>query len=166
MKLALQAINDLEQEGLIGRHAIGGAMALLFHDEPVVTYDLDIFCVLPQAGPLVNLEPIYSALKARGFRPEAEAIVIGGVPVQLIPAYNDLVTEALDRAVPRTFEGVPVRVLSLEHLMAIMLQTNRPKDRERLAMLSGNETVDMERLNDVLSRHQLVDAWNRLTRTP
>ena len=46
MRLALQVINDLEREGLIGRHAIGGAMALLFHDEPVVTYDLDIFCVL------------------------------------------------------------------------------------------------------------------------
>jgi len=166
MKLALQAINDLEQEGLIDSHAVGGAMALLFHDEPVVTYDLDIFCVLPQTGPLVNLEPIYSALQARGFRAEAETIVIGGVPVQLIPAYNDLVAEALDRAVPRTFEGVPVRVLSLEHLMAIMLQTNRPKDRERLAMLSGNEAVDMERLYDVLSRHQLVDAWHRVTRTP
>lgn len=69
MKLALQAINDLEREGLIGSHAIGGAMALLFHDEPVVTYDLGIFCVLPQTGLLVNLEPIYSALKARGFRP-------------------------------------------------------------------------------------------------
>lgn len=41
MKLALQTINDLEREGLVGRHAIGGAMALLFHDEPVLTYDLD-----------------------------------------------------------------------------------------------------------------------------
>jgi len=88
------------------------------------------------------------------------------VPVQLLPAYNDLVAEALDRAESRTFEGVPVRVLSLEHLMAIMLQTNRPKDRERLAMLAGNETVDRERLNDILLRYQLVDAWNRLTRTP
>ncbi len=166
MKLALQTINDLEREGLIGRHAIGGAMALLFHDEPVVTYDLDIFCVLPQTGLLVNIEPIYAALKARGFPAEAEAVVIGGVPVQLLPAYNDLVAEALDRAESRTFEGVPVRVLSLEHLMAIMLQTNRPKDRERLAMLAGNEAVDRERLNDILLRYQLVDAWNRSTRTP
>ena len=166
MKLALQTINDLEREGLIGRHAIGGAMALLFHDEPVVTYDLDIFCVLPQSGLLVSLEPIYSALKARGFTAEAEAVVIGGVPVQLIPAYNELVAEALDRAESRTFEGVPVRVVSMEHLMAIMLQTNRPKDRERLAMLAGNESVDTERLSDVLLRHQLADAWNRFTRTP
>ena len=166
MKLALQTINDLEEEGLIGRHAIGGAMALLFHDEPVVTFDLDIFCVLPQTGLLLNLQPIYAALDARGFHAEAEAIVIAGVPVQLIPAYNELVEEALERATPRTFEGVPCRVLSLEHLMAIMLQTNRPKDRERLAMLSGSEAVDKERLKDILFRHQLVEAWKRLTPTP
>ncbi len=166
MKLALQTLNELESEGLIGRWAIGGAMALLFHDEPVVTYDLDIFCVIPHSGPLVSLTPIYEALRARGHRAEAEAVVIGGVPVQLLPAYNQLVEEALDLAPSRSFEGISARVVSLEHLMAIMVQTNRPKDRERLAMLAGNAAVDMDRLNDVLSRHQLVDAWNRLTRTP
>lgn len=166
MKLALQTLNELESEGLIGRWAIGGAIALLFHDEPVVTYDLDIFCVVPHTGTLISLEPIYAALAARGFRAEAEAVVIGGVPVQLIPAYNELVEEALVRATPRSFEGIAARVLTMEHLMAIMLQTNRPKDRERLAMLVGNVAVDMDRLNDVLSRHRLVDAWHRLTRTP
>ena len=59
MKLALQVINDLEREGLIRRPAIGGAMALLFHDEPVVTFDLDVLCLLPQSGLLVSLEPVY-----------------------------------------------------------------------------------------------------------
>ena len=74
MKQALQVINELEQEGLIGRHAIGGAMALLFHDEPVATYDLDVFCVLPQSGLLVDLAPVYAALEARGFKAEGEAV--------------------------------------------------------------------------------------------
>jgi hypothetical protein len=50
--------------------------------------------------------------------------------------------------------------------MAIVLQTNWPKDRERLTILPGNEAIDTERLNDLLSQHQLVDAWNRPTRTP
>lgn len=162
MKLALQAINDLEREGLIRSAAIGGAMALLFHDEPVATYDLDIFCLLPQAGLLVSLEPIYTALLARGFCAEAEAIVVGGVPVQFIPAYNPLVTEALDQALARSFDGVPVRVLTLEHLMAIMVQTNRPKDRQRLAMLTGHVAIDDSRLRDILSRHKILAAWNLL----
>lgn len=47
--------------------------------------------------------------------------------------------------------------------MAIMLQTNRPKDRERLATLASHEAVDRNRLNEVLSRDGLVEAWNRLT---
>ena len=165
MKLALQTINDLERAGLIRRPAIGGAMALLFHDEPVVTYDLDIFCLLPPAGLLVSLEPIYTALLARGFHAEAEAVVIGGVPVQFIPAYNPLVTEALEQAVALAFDGVPVRVLMLEHLMAIMVQTNRPKDRERLAMLAGNPAIDESRLRAILSRHELLTAWKRLNPT-
>lgn len=165
MKLALQAINDLERAGLIRRPAIGGAMALLFHDEPVVTYDLDIFCLLPTTGLLVSLEPIYTALLARGFHAEAEAVVIGGVPVQFIPAYNPLVTEALEQAVALAFDGVPVRVLTLEHLMAIMVQTNRPKDRERLAMLAGNPAIDESRLRAILSRHELLTAWKRLNPT-
>jgi len=166
MKLALQAIEDLEREGLIVRAAIGGAMALLFHDEPVATFDLDIFCLLPPAGLLVTLEPIYAKLLARGFRAEAEAVVIGGVPVQFIPAYNALVTEALEHAESRTFDGVPARVLTLEHLIAIMLQTNRPKDRQRLAMLVGNAGIDESRLHDILMRHQLLNAWETLSPKP
>ena len=162
MKLALQVINDLEREGLIRAHAIGGAMALLFHDEPVATFDLDIFCDLPSNGLFVTLEPLYAALLARGGRPEAEAIVIGGVPVQFIPAYNELVAEALAQAEEKSFDGVPARVLRLEHLMAIMVQTNRPKDRQRLAMLAGNAAIDRARLLDILSRHNLLAAWKNL----
>ncbi|MSU35027.1 MAG: hypothetical protein EXS36_07920 [Pedosphaera sp.] len=162
MKLALQAINDLERQELVQSPAIGGAMALLFHDEPVVTYDLDIFCLLPKAGLLVTLEPIYAALLARGFHVEAEAVVIDGVPVQFIPAYNALVTEALEHTESRMFDGVPVRVLRLEYLMAIMLQTNRPKDRQRLAMLVGNAAIDNARLCDILLRHNLLAAWKTL----
>jgi len=166
MKLALQVINDLERDGLIQRPAIGEAMALLFHDEPVVTYDLDIFCLVPQSGLLVSLEPIYEALRAREFHHEAEAVVIGGVPVQFIPAYNELVTEALEQAEERIFDGVPVRVLTFEHLIAIMVQTNRPKDRQRLTMLAGNATIDQARLSDILTRYHLLAAWKTLNTLP
>ncbi len=162
MKLALQVIKDLERQELIRSPALGGAMALLFHDEPVVTYDLDVFCLLPKAGLLVSLEPIYAALLDRGFHAEAEAIVIDGVPVQFIPAYNALVTEALEHAESRLFDGAPLRVLQLEYLMAIMVQTNRPKDRQRLAMLVGNATIDNAKFCDILLRHHLLTAWKTL----
>jgi len=41
MELALQAINDLEREGLIQRHAIGGAMGATFYLEPVSTFHFE-----------------------------------------------------------------------------------------------------------------------------
>ena len=47
MEKALAVINHLEKDGLIGRYAIGGAVAATRYIEPIQTYDLDIFVVLP-----------------------------------------------------------------------------------------------------------------------
>ena len=43
MEKTLAVINKLEQQGLIGRYAIGGAVAATRYIEPIQTYDLDIF---------------------------------------------------------------------------------------------------------------------------
>ena len=50
MKKALEVLNDLERDGVIGRYAIGGAMGATFYVEPFTTFDLDVFVVLPEAG--------------------------------------------------------------------------------------------------------------------
>jgi hypothetical protein len=63
MEQTLAVINQLEREGLIGRYAIGGAVAATRYIEPIQTYDLDIFVVLPVApSGLISLTPIYSYL--------------------------------------------------------------------------------------------------------
>lgn len=72
MKLALQAISDLERTGLIRRPAIGDAMGATFYLEPISTFDLDIFVVFRDPPLLLTLTPIYDFLKARGHRPEGE----------------------------------------------------------------------------------------------
>jgi hypothetical protein len=163
MKIALQTINDLQGQNLILSYAIGGAMALLFHDEPVATYDLDIFCLLPETGLVVSLEPLYAALRERGWYPEAEAVLIGGVPVQFIPAYNPLVIEAVEQAEEKSFDGIPVRVLRMEYLIAIMLQTGRSKDLVRLSMLTSREAaIDEPLLRTILNRYELSVLWKNL----
>ncbi|HWB05708.1 MAG TPA: hypothetical protein VG796_21995 [Verrucomicrobiales bacterium] len=81
------------------------------------------------------------------------------MPVRFIPAYNPLVEEALNQAEEKSFEGVPVRVLRLEYLIAIMVQTGRPKDRQHLAMLTGNASIDEALLSAILHRHNLITAW-------
>jgi len=162
MESTLKVLNDLETQGVLTRYAIGGAMALLFHTEPVATFDLNIFCFIPESGPLITLAPLYDALKAGGHTIDAEHVVIAGVPVQFIPAYNPLVIEALSESQERTFGETPTRVLRLEHLLAIMLQTGRPKDWQRAAMVSASAPFDEIQLLDILNRHGLTETWNRI----
>ena len=90
MRLALQAINDLEREGLIQKAAIGGAMGATFYLEPVSTFDLDIFVIFEGQPLILTLTPIYDFLKARGHLPEGDAVVVGNWPVQLLPAETPL----------------------------------------------------------------------------
>lgn len=91
------------------------------------------------------LAPIYEALR--------------GVPVQLLPAYNRLIEEALANARETDYEGVCTRVVKAEYLIAICLQTGRTKDSARVAMLREQATIDRELLADILKAHQLEEKW-------
>jgi len=55
---ALIAVGQLRDEGIISEYAVGGAMAMVFWSEPVATYDLDVFVLMPaRSGLLVSLAP-------------------------------------------------------------------------------------------------------------
>ena len=161
MKRTLQVLNELEKQVVFSRYAIGGAMAATFYTEPFLTFDLDVFVVMPQTtGGLLTLAPLYDALRARGYsEQENECIMIEGVPVQFLPAYNALLEEALKEAQGIMYEDVPARVLRSEHLLAICLQTGRSKDRERVRILREQAKLDQNFLADVLRRYQLEDKW-------
>jgi hypothetical protein len=81
MKATLEAINQMQTDGVIGKYAIGGAGAT-FYLQPAATLDVDIFVTLPaSSGGLllgIGIAPIYDYLKARGGTVEDEYIVIGG----------------------------------------------------------------------------------------
>lgn len=79
MRDKLAVLNRMEAEGVIGRHAIGGAVGALFYLEPSDTADIDVFVAFRgEAGGLVSLAPIYDWLRSQGF-PEhrKEGVVIG-----------------------------------------------------------------------------------------
>ena len=143
MDKALVVLNNMVGNEIIEDYAIGGGVALLFYTEPVLTYDLDVFCFMKSHGELVlSLSPIYEYLKKRGYKPEKEHINIGGIPIQFIPAYNKLVEEAVKNATRRSYKGVRTKVLRPEYLLAIMLQTGRPKDRTRILLLLDEAKID------------------------
>jgi len=91
-------------------------------------------------------------------------VVIEGIPVQFIPAYNKLVEEAIDDAVEVKYERVKTKIVRAEHLLAIMLQTYRPKDRERMLLLLDEAQLDMLYLKDILERHGLQEKWREFRR--
>ena len=165
MEKTLAVINQLEQEGLIGRYAIGGAIAATRYIEPVQTYDLDIFVILPvEPSGLISLTPIYTYLTQRGHPPQGEGIVIGDWPVQFLPVYDELTEEALTEAVEVKFGSTPTRVLSAEHLAAIMLKTGRPKDHARLIQFFELNALNKAALEEIVARHSLTPQWESFRR--
>jgi hypothetical protein len=155
-----RVLNDMKSDGLIEDYAIGGAMAVLFYAEPTRTYDLDVFVLLPfSEETIVVLTPIYAWLESRGFEPRGEHVIIHGVPVQLIPAYNDLVEAAITEARVLDYDDVPVRVTPPEHLVAIAFQTGGRKRRERAFQLLETADIDRDLLDSLLSRYGIEESW-------
>jgi hypothetical protein len=160
MERTLQVLNELEREGILSRYAIAGAMAATFYVEPLLTFDLDVVVLLPQTkGGLLSLTPLYGALRTKGYVEESECVLIEGVPVQFLPVYNALLEEALREARDVLYEHTSTRVLRVEHLIAICLQTGRAKDRERVRILREEAALDHNILAEVLRRHQLEGIW-------
>lgn len=156
---AIEAVSRLQDDGIVTVYAVGGAIAMVFWSEPVATYDLDVFVLLPAgSGPLVSLSPIYEWAKARDYPIRQEHIVIGGVPVQVIPAHNALAEEAVREAAAIDYEGLSVRVIRPEHLIALYLEPSaRTRKRlERVATLLESEAVDRDRLDSILGRYGLA----------
>lgn len=156
MDKTLSIINELKESGVIKGFAIGGGIATIFYVEPILTYDLDVFYIPGEEGQgLITLSPIYDWFKKRGYKPHREHIMIEGMPVQFIPVYNELIQEAVKNAVTVKYKNVRTRIIKAEYLIAIMLDTFRAKDRERIIKFLDESKIDMSYLTKVLQKHGL-----------
>jgi hypothetical protein len=155
---ALRAVNALKAEGVVEDYAVAGAMAILFWTEPVPTYDLDVLVFLPTpALSLVSLETIYRWAEERGYPKDAEHVMVEGVPTQFVPAPNALADEAIRTASVLDYDGVPVRVVRPEYLVALYLEPSArtPKRQARAAMLLEWPGLNRGELDAILKRHDL-----------
>ncbi len=162
MEATIRILNQMAAEGVIEAYALGGAMAAVFFIEPVVTFDLDVFVLLPRPERdkvVVTLESQNRWLADRGYTMAGEHVLVENTPVQLIPAYNELVAEAVDSSVDKTLGKVTARVCRPEHLMAILVQTGRAKDRARLQMFLEEAEFDRAFLEALIDRFGLRERW-------
>jgi hypothetical protein len=157
-------LNEMKARGLIGEHAVGGAMAFIYWGEPFETKDLDVFAVLPTtAAGLIQLSPIWEHLVAHGGKPEGLFIRIGRLLVDFVPASDALDEEAIAEAVSVEVGAETTRVFTPEHAVAIALRTWRGKDREHIDRLirTGRRPLDVAKLQAILRRYVLTERWQR-----
>lgn len=162
MQAALKALNRLVNDGVIGNFAIGGAIGASFYLPAMQTEDIDVFVFLPaSSGSLVTLTPVYEALKAQGGNVDREYVRFGNWPVQILTDANDLIAEAILKAVETDYDNIPTRVFTAEHLCAIALQTGRAKDYARVILFLEEKEVDLESLSALAARFGLSDRLNK-----
>jgi hypothetical protein len=166
MQKTLRVLNKMVEDGIISQYAIGGAVAALFYIEPINTNDLDVFFALREMNRRLDvLAPLYKYLAGKGYKGKGEAIDIEGWPVQFLPVFNELLDEAVEQAGLVSFQRTTTRIMSAEHLVAIMLQTGRVKDHARILEFLNHGVVDKASLTKILKRHDLTKKWREFEST-
>jgi hypothetical protein len=147
--------------GVIIDYALFGAAAQMRYTEAVATLDADVLVTVPSPDKLDRLASIYQFCINRGYAPEGEAVRVGAWPVQFIPVFSQLTSEALEQAETVDFEGIPLRVIRAEYLAVIALSVGRAKDFARILALLESSAVTREEIAALAQRHQLSEAWKR-----
>lgn len=147
--------------GVLRSYAVFGAVAQMRYTEAVATLDAHILVTVPDPARLDVLTPIYDFCRQRGYLPEGEAIRVGAWPVQFIPAFDALTTDALEHAEIGDFEGVPLRVIRADYLAVIALGVGRMKDLMRVAALLECGAVTADAIATLSDKHNLQPAWKR-----
>jgi len=163
LEKTISVLNQMVSDGVVSDYVIGGAMGALFYTEPFETHDLDIFVAFPEDKLIVTLEPVYDYLKVKGYTVDKEHIIVEGIPVQILPIYDDLVSEAAVTALSKKVGQQDVRVMQPEHLLAIMTKLSRPKDKIRVHLFLEQSTVDRPKLRAILSKYGLTEKWRKIS---
>ncbi len=130
-----EMLEEFVREGV--EHVVVGGYAFAFHAEPRATKDLDILV----DGHPENLERAARALDRYGAPPNVveairhlrddEIAYLGRPPlrIDLLRTIDGVSTgTVLRKAVETTWDGVPVRIISLEDLIANKRAAGRPQD--------------------------------------
>jgi len=144
----LTELNSLMRMEIIKDYAIGGGYAVIYHGIPYSTFDLDVLVVL---GSEEDFQSLYKYYREKGNKIDNVYIYIADMPVHVLPNYiSPLFNNAIKEAQRMEVNGVPSKVVGVEHLMALLLTAFRPKDKIHIAELV--KSADMHTLNEILRR--------------
>jgi len=92
---------------------------------------------------------VYRRLGELGHYPAGEHVRVEDTPVQLLVPASELEAEAMREAAMESYAGLPVKVFRPEHLLAICLKVNHPKDRLRCQLLLDSGILDLGRVDEL-----------------
>lgn len=164
LEKVVPVINQMVEDGVLKKYAIGGASAVHIYSEPTYTEDIDFFiAVNSQSSSFLALTEVFEYLKDKGYdKFVGEHIIIEGTPVQFLLPYG-LTEDALEHRVEYRLDDsfVITYIFELEYLMAIMVELGRPKDKIRLATILEIGNFDSEKFNSILKKHNLQQKMTK-----
>lgn len=166
MNETLEAINQMQTDGVVCHYAIGGAIGALQYSEPATALEMEVLVILPfdPRGLSESLAALHSYLMDHGYKADGECFEIGSWPVRFLVAKNELEREAVAGSLPLSVNGKYVFVMMAEHLVAIALTMNRPKDLPWMLRLAQRDAIDELTLKAILKSHNLIDKWSQVER--
>jgi hypothetical protein len=161
----IDRLNHMQESGVIKHYAIGGAVGASFYMEPIETEDVDVFMPFPGAF-LISPQPMIDYFRQHGatlpISSEANAgqVLYHGWLVQFLPPSGALSEEAIEQAVVFDIDpNLTARVMTLEHLAALALETGRAKDKARLLQFVESGKLDMKRFLSIVAAHGMTPQW-------
>lgn len=159
----IEVLEDMRQCSVIGKYAVGGAVAAILYDEPISTVDLDIFFISakPSTALILDMGPIYDYCRERGFSFDHEFIDIFGWLVQFVEASNkQLWLDGINNSRFLRVGDVDVPVVGPEYLLAMWLLAGREKDFDKIGRFLHGELVDTAEFLRLVKKFGLKSEWN------
>jgi hypothetical protein len=154
----IRILEAMKADGVIAEYAVAGAVAFVIWDEPIATQDLDVVIIVAgDTHQLDPLRPVFDWLGAHAIALDGEHAIIGGVPVQFLPAWHPLIEEGVREAATVPYEGLPLRVLRPAHLVGswrVDPSADSFKRRERAARLIEAGHVTSEEIAALMEKHR------------
>ncbi len=159
-----RVMNEMVEDGIIKDYVIGGGAATSLYAVPYLTEDIDFFCYYNQSSIFIILDPLFEYLKERGGKwVEKEGnkkFILGLWPIDFTPDSTPLVKEAMENANKVVVGGVSFKLFTPEYLVAVALETGRKKDERKSIQLLEHKKVDISKLEEILTKHNLIERWN------
>lgn len=145
----IQVLNNTKLDNVFSDYAIMGGYAVNYYIEPTFTSDIDVLVLVDTDE---DYNKIFSYFTRQGYKMVNLYVVIENTQVQFLPStISPLYKEAVKYAKTISFKDATTRIITAEHLVALLLVSYRPKDKIRIGQLL--KVVDEDSLWRIVSKH-------------